>query len=453
MLGSLVLAGLLAGAPPPAGTYRITRDQVSAQKKVWGLFCGRAPDQVERSLGATVTVSVEGEEWTAKGAGRRFGTATCEGTNPTLAPVDRRRDGEWIVFVCKSQRVTRGTEQTEHRVRVTEGGALEFRSKGENEFRKDGDLCRSSFERVTLAVPHEVKAAAKAPSAPPPDPCATPAAPTELRLSPKVFDAKVGGKPVCLEAAAFDANACAAAAEGLSFVVEPAGAGKVDAKGCFSPSASLKEEEAVAIIARLSGVEAVATARVVPAAEERAKKTLQTLAKTARSKRAREVLGEVSRGEITLRPLESAPPELPPLEAEPFPIVPVAGAGGAALLATALGVVLALRRRKRQVEPTELQAAPVVTPKKGGGLVCPKCSFEFAVGEATECPFDNEVLVPLGRDARQTMFVPAAGGMICPVCYTRYPTKARFCGHDRAPLLPDFGQFADKKSEHESEEA
>ena len=47
------------------------------------------------------------------------------------------------------------------------------------------------------------------------------------------------------------------------------------------------------------------------------------------------------------------------------------------------------------------------------------------------------------------MFIPAAGGMICAVCYTRYPTKARFCGHDRAPLVPDMGQFADKKSKYE----
>jgi len=281
------------------------------------------------------------------------------------------------------------------------------------------------------------------------DPCATPGAVSALRVSPKVFDVKVGGAPVCLEVVAQDANQCAVANDGVTFAVDPPEAGTTTAAGCFTPSDDITEEEAIAIVVKLGGAEAAVSARIVPKALKRAKKTLKALAKTSRSERARKILGEVTRGDITLRPLETEPPELPPLPAPPFPWATVAGAGGAALFATLLGVFLALRRRRNREEATELQAQPVVTPKKGGGLVCPQCKFEFAVGEATTCPFDNTTLEALERDARQTMFVPAAGGMICPVCFTRYPTKARFCGHDRAPLLPDFGQFADETSKHE----
>lgn len=437
-------AVLLLGAAPSPGTYKIVRDQATTQWKQRGLFCGEGIELRPPSHGKSVTVTVDGEEWRAKGSGRSFGTATCEGTNGTLKPVSRVRDGDWIAFECRSQRVTKGTENTKHRVRVQADGSLEFHSEGVNEYRKDGDLCQSSFQRVTVAVPVDVAAAA-VPAEAPQDPCESPGAPSKLVLSPRVFDVKVGGKPVCLKVLVEDANGCALPGEGVRFSVDPPELGAVSDEGCFSPSSDIREEEAVGVVAKLGAVEAAVSARVVPAAEKRAKKTLAALAKTTRSTRAREVLGEVTRGEITLRPLETEPPELPPLEGDEFPVLPLAGAGGAALLATAAGVVLARRRRRNRVEATELQAAPVVTPKKGGGLVCPKCAFEFGVGEATHCPFDAELLKPLERDARQTMFIPTAGGMVCPVCFTRYPTKARFCGHDRAPLVPDFGQLDGKE--------
>jgi hypothetical protein len=442
-----MLAVALAAGTPEAGSYRVTRDTASAQRQVWGLFCGKSEDQKQTSVGKKLNLTVKGEEWTAKGAGRKFGTATCEGTNPTLKAVDRKIEGGWIIFKCRSQRVTRGTESTEHRVRVNEDGTIEFRSKGQNEFRKDGDLCRSSFERTTVITPAFEKKEEAAP-APPADPCASPGAAAKLVVSPRVFDVKVGGKAVCLDVNAQDANGCPVKAEGASFAVDPAEAGTITDKGCYTPADSITEEEAVGIVVKLGAVEAAVSARVVPKALERAKKTLKALAKTSRSKRAREILGEVTRGEITLRPLETDPPELAPLPAPPFPWATIAGAGGAAGLATILGVFLAIRRRRNREEATELQAKPVVTPKKGGGLVCPQCKFEFAIGDATHCPFDNTELEELGRDARQTMFIPAAGGMVCPVCYTRYPTKSRFCGHDRAPLVPDMGQFEGKEPKH-----
>jgi hypothetical protein len=445
--GALALVLALAAGTPEAGQYKIVRDSSSSQRKLWGLFCGKADAEQKSSVGKHVTVTLSGEEWKAKGAGRKFGTATCEGrTNPTLKPVDRKVKDGVISFNCRSQRVTRGTETTSHTVRVKDNGNIVFTTKGETEFRREGDLCRSTFERTTVAVPdfEKKQAAAEAPPEPV-DPCAKPGAVTALVVSPKVFDVKVGGEPVCLRVTGKDANSCAVPAEGATFTVDPAEAGAVSDEGCFTPSDSIKEEEAIAIVIDLKGVEAAVSARIVPKALERAKKTLKALAKTSRSKRAQEILGEVTRGEITLRPLETEPPELPPLPAPPFPWATVAGAGGAAGLATILGVFLAIRRRRNRQEATELQAKPVVTPKKGGGLVCPQCKFEFAVGEATHCPFDNTALEELGRDARQTMFVPAAGGMVCPVCFTRYPTKARFCGHDRAPLVPDFGQFADQE--------
>lgn len=443
-----VLLVALAAGTPEAGRYKIVRDTSSSQRQLWGLFCGKDDAEKKGATGKHVTLRVDGEEWKAAGAGRKFGTATCEGrTNPTLKPVERKVNNGVITFKCRSQRVTRGTESTTHTVRVLDNGAIEFKTTGQNEFRKEGDLCRSSFTRTTVAVPAFEATKESEPPPEPVDPCEKPGAVAEVAVSPRVFDVKVGGKPVCLEVTSRDANECEVSGAGATFSVDPPEAGAIDDKGCFTPSDSIEEEEAIAIVVKVGGQEAAVSARIVPKALKRAKKTLKALAKTSRSKRAREILGEVTRGEIKLRPLESEPPELPPLPAPPFPWATVAGAGGAAALATILGLFLAIRRRRNRQEATELQAKPVVTPKKGGGLVCPQCKFEFAVGEASHCPFDGTALEELGRDARQTMFVPAAGGMVCPVCYTRYPTKSRFCGHDRAPLVPDFGQFEGKTPE------
>ena len=145
-----LLALGLAAAVPPEGTYEIVRDQLQVERKVWGLFCVAPEEGRAFSVGARVTLTCKGSEWHASGAGRRFGTATCEGENPTLKAVERRREGEWIVFTCQSQRVTRGTETTIHRLRAAPDGSFEWRTRGEHEFRKDGDLCLTRYERVIL---------------------------------------------------------------------------------------------------------------------------------------------------------------------------------------------------------------------------------------------------------------------------------------------------------------
>jgi len=132
MGGGVVLASLVfAAATPEPGQYKIVRDTAQSQKKLWGLFCGKADEKAASTVGKKLNLTVKGEEWKAVGGGRKFGTATCEGmTNPTLKPVDRSVQGGWITFRCRSTRVTRGTETTSHRVRLHDDGSVEFRTTG-----------------------------------------------------------------------------------------------------------------------------------------------------------------------------------------------------------------------------------------------------------------------------------------------------------------------------------
>lgn len=452
MLSAFVVTLAIASAQPTEGTYKIVRDDVRVLKEMWSMYCDQKAGDTPSTNGARLKVThAEGGEWLASGGGRKFGTGWCEAQNRGLAAVARKKSGGRIYMKCKSKRVTLGTEESEQQVWATPT-AVYFKTSATRIFRHRGDDCISRLERLTKAVyvppageppppkeePQEV-ASTSAEEQAPVDPCETPGKAAKLELTPKVAVAKVGEAPACYQVTAVDENGCSVAPGKASFTVDLKGVGAIDDRGCFEPTAT--KEQLVAIIAKASGLEAAASARIVPKGEEKSKKSLQTLAKASKSKRVKAVIGEVTRGKIIIRPLESEPPELPPLEEAPFPWLAVAGTGSIALLASIIGFLLVLRRRRDQEVPTDLQAAPVVTPKKGGGLVCPQCEFEFAVGEATHCPFDGKELEPLGRDARQTMFVPAAGGMVCPTCKTKYPTKARFCGHDRTPLLPDFGQF------------
>ncbi len=453
MLAPVLITLALATAQPTEGTYKIVRDDVRVLKEMWSLYCDqKAPKDTPSTVGASVELThTKDGGWLASGKARKFGTGWCEAQNKGLAATQRAKQGGRIYLKCQSKLVTLGTEESEQQVWAS-ADAIYFKTSATRVFRHRGDDCISRLERLTKAVyqppagaspppkeePKEVASATPEEQAPA-DPCATPGEAAKLELTPKVAVAKVGEAPACYQVTAVDKNGCSVAPGKAAFSVDLKDVGSIDGKGCFTPSA--KKEQLVAIIARVGDLEAAASARIVPKGEEKSEKSLQTLAKASKSTRVKAVIGEVTRGKIVIRPLESEPPELPPLEEAPFPWLAVAGTGSFALLATLAGILLVLRRRRAQQVPTELQAAPVVTPKKGGGLVCPQCEFEFAVGEATHCPFDGKELVPLGRDARQTMFVPAAGGMVCPTCKTKYPTKARFCGHDRTPLLPDFGQF------------
>lgn len=448
--GSLLLAMAFAAAPP-AGPYVVQSDRIDLQKTVWPLYCDEALTRIPKRMpaGTKLAVVVEGAEWTAKGPKVAFGTKNCQGSMGGLAIESRGKKGDEILLQCRSRRVTQGTEKATQRVVGTKAGRLQIITAAERYFRKNGDDCRLKVTRTTVAT--FAGAEKEAPPEPTKDPCASPGPASEISISPKIFDVKAAGTPRCLEVTAKDQNGCKVSTEGVTFSMDPPDRGRVDAKGCVSAKKSIRETEAVAVVVKIGTVEGAATARLIPKAIERPTKTYKALAKTSRSAKARKMLGEVTAGEIVLRPLETEPPPLEELEDDTFPIVPVAGAGLAALFATLLGVVLAIRRKKNAVVATELEAKPVVTPKKGGGLQCPQCQFEFAVGEATHCPFDGTELAALDRDARQTMFIPTAGGMVCPVCHTKYPTKARFCGHDRSPLLPDFGQFEGEKKDGEVE--
>jgi hypothetical protein len=450
MLAPAIVALLLVHAPPKEGIWRVTSDKVDVTRQQWSIYCDEIyekKNQTPRTTsGLEVEVSVDGERFLVSGGSRRFGTEACEGRNGSLEPEGTRQDGDVRVIDCNSKRVVLGTERGVQQVSSTDT-QIRFRSDLVQTFKANGDDCVSKLARqsaLAFVRPKPVPGDAPPPvvdtpvaEAAPVDPCATPGALHKLTVEPALHTATVGDRPACFRVVALDDKGCVLETPALVWTVDPSSAGDVTAAGCFSP-APTSEEQGVGVIVKAGEKDALATVRILPEGQGQSKKSIAALAKTSKSERVRELLAEVARGELVIRPL-STDGVVVEGEASPMPWATVAGALGAALFGS--GALLYVQRRRRRNAPpaTELQATPVAVPTKGGGLQCPTCKFEFAKGEASLCPFDGATLVELERDARQTMFIPVVGGMICPQCSTRYPTKARFCGHDGTPLLPDFG--------------
>jgi len=450
MLGTLVALVVLVGAPPKEGIYRVAVDTIDVTRQQWSIYCDDAYEKKNqtprKTVGHEVTVTKEGDGFLAASDKRRFGTAACEGRNGSLAPDGTKIESGVHVIECSSRRVVLGTERGVQQVSSTET-SVRFRADLVQSFKANGDDCVSKLSRASdltfvrpLPTPGDapvVEPAAAVVEEAVADPCATPGALAKLVVEPALLTVTVGDRPACFTVRAVDERGCAVALPSLERRVDPESAGQVDGQGCFTP-AETSEEVGVGVIVASGSVDAIATVRIVPKEQGQAKKSIAALAKTSKSARVRELLAEVARGELVIRPL-SKDGEVVDGQGAETPWGKIGAAVGATVLGSVFLMIRERRRRRSAAQATELQAKPVAVPTKGGGLQCPTCKFEFAKGEATLCPFDGATLVELERDARQTMFIPVVGGMICPQCQTRYPTKARFCGHDGTPLLPDFG--------------
>lgn len=262
---AFVLTLAMSAATPQAGTYRVARDEAAIEQTEWGLFCGKAPAVARTPVGTQLQVQVSGTHWLATGAGRRFGSAQCEGTQSNLTEFHRGSEAGWSVFECRSP-VTRGTEQSIHRYQTSEAGRIEFRTRGQNEFRKEGDLCRYTFQRITVLervldeatadTPRDAKTSAAS--------CAQLGAPAKLAFAAPPSEISARKKRVCLTLEARDSDGCVLPLKRarVKYAVTPPTAGKVDKRGCFRPSRRLAAGTEFAVEASVWGLKASTTMRV-----------------------------------------------------------------------------------------------------------------------------------------------------------------------------------------------
>lgn len=195
MLFTVLMLHGLAAAPalPAAGRYKVLHDSFEVSKVKWEFRCGKLPTPEPSPKGTIVEIKHYGggKEWWVKGAGRRIGSNSCEGENQSLKVVSREANrNEWQV-ACKSQRVTRGTEETTHTASVLGNQRVQLVWSATRTVFVRRSQCVSRVDRKTVLVP-----VFDATPEPPPTALAAPAASTAPapggKPDPKVPPAKAG---------------------------------------------------------------------------------------------------------------------------------------------------------------------------------------------------------------------------------------------------------------------
>jgi hypothetical protein len=432
----LALALAVAGTVPPEGPWRLESQSQKTRVLSWGLFCGKEPAKTSRGIpGANYALQNQGEDFTLSGAGKVLSTKGCSLDPAAFRLRQRDRAGDTIKVECEAPAVAGQPVVTQHTWSVVSPKEIKYITVGDKRKTEGMDACRYAYELEMVFV-----AATEA------GPCAEPGPAAKVLLDPATKDAQPGER-VCFKAQAVDAKGCAVPGSPTQFKVE-GGDATVDPQGCLWTPRKPEATVVLGVTATQGSVSGSAMVRVLVAGQPPPKETLAETVQKSGSQRMRSMVSEVMAGDFVLKtPHEEdedegavSAPAAPP-RGGGFPLWVLVLAGGVLVV---LGGVVSLRGRGRRPASAPASvprpvAAPVVpevaVPAAGQGYICPVCNFQYDTPGT--CTHDGTTLVLNDQKTRQTMFIPSVGGMICLTCGQRYPRRAKFCGNDRTPLVPD----------------
>lgn len=466
----------------------------------WGAACGPRPGAGDEA-GGSVTIAQSGNELTISGTGRQFSTQSCWELYPGLNRVAHSSGARSWRTTCKTSpsdprqaTIVTTITATDDTIRFDETGQYQFVIQGQN--------CTASVRRnrtyrlveregeTRPAQPEPQPAAAATPNAPAPSPaparCADPGPPARLEVRPteKLMRA---GEEFQFRAVVLDDRGCATHGSPQWTLNPPSGPVSLVAPGKVKVAEGAPDGQ-TEVIATAQGRSVRVKVEVVSRERYESLLGAGTFNEHGESDRAAvaTITGSaVGTGSVVTRDRARS-------RRNTF----IAAVGGAALLLGAVGLVLALRyRRRRDVRSpapsaaTPLAATPLAVPSAkpplgeralGGTLVvgsapgvmiCPSCHQEYPP-DAAFCPNDGGRLRPRAADERSSIGgvcpvcgqafapdvqlcpehqkplippsqyvelrsrTPADGRKICPVCGVQYGAESRFCGVDGASLVP-----------------
>jgi hypothetical protein len=450
----------------------------------WGEACGPKPGGGAAPAG-TVTIKQSGGELVISGAGRTYSTAECWEQMPGLARASHSGGQRGWRTVCKSSPGDARQATVVTTVSASDS-YITFDETGQYQFVIQGTNCTASIRRsrsfrliqregeapAPAASSAPVASAAPAPSAKPAQArCENPgpAARLEVRPSRKLMRA---GEEFSFRALVFDAARCVLPTAPAWRIVKNETHAQLLGPGKVKVADDAPETE-IGITATVAdrSVEVV----VEVASKERYDALLKSRGFTQEGESTEAAETAIASGTVGTR--SAVAREGVSVRRVTF----VAVLGSAALLLGVIGLVLALRSRRRRDEgpqfiapaPTTsappLEAAP--PPPVQANMICPTCREEYppnaqfcardgnrllAVQRGSDprgptggvcpvcgqgfdpgvsmCPRHSEELVPAAVWAARQEAV--AGVKICPLCGTQYPGDGRFCGSDGAALVP-----------------
>jgi hypothetical protein len=450
----------------------------------WGEACGPKPGGGAAPAG-TVTIKQSGGELVISGAGRTYSTAECWEQMPGLARASHSGGQRGWRTVCRSSAGDARQATVVTTVSASDG-YITFDETGQYQFVIQGTNCTASVRRSRSfrliqregEAPPPAASSAPVASAPPAASAKPaqarcekpgPAARLEVRPSRKLMRA---GEEFSFRALVSDATGCALPTAPAWRIVKNETHAQLLGPGKVKVADDAPETE-IAMTATVAdrSVEVV----VEVASRERYEALLKSRGFTQEGESTEAAETAIASGTVGTR--SAVAREGVSVRRVTF----VAVLGGAALLLGVVGVVLALRSRRRRDERSQILAPePTISapppeaappPPAQANKVCPTCREEYppnaqfcardgnrllAVQQGRDsrgptggvcpvcgqgfdpgismCPRHSEELVPAAVwAARQEA---AAGVKICPVCGTQYPGDGRFCGSDGAALVP-----------------
>jgi hypothetical protein len=492
----LFASSVPAGAQAPktlSGTWSASQMRSAWNVGDWGEACGPKPGGGSAPAG-TVTIRQSGGELSISGAGRSYSTAECWEQMPGLSRSSHSGGQRGWRTVCKSAAsdprqatVVTTVSASDTYITFDETGQYQFVIQGSNctasvrrsrSFRliqREGEAPAPASAPSASGAPATAAAASEKPAVP--ARCEKPGAPARLEVRPSRKLMRPG-EQFGFRAVVSDAAGCALATAPVWKIAKNESFGQLVAPGKIRVADDAPESE-IALSATVAdrSVEVV----VEVASKERYEALLKSRGFTQEGESTETAATAIASGSVGSRSAVTSEGGVS-LRRVTF----VAMLGSAALVLGVVGVVLALRSRRRQrvppPEPVPTSLPPpapqtlaiagpareqpntpnmicptcreeyppyasfcerdgnrLIAVQQGGdqrgptGGMCPVCGQGFDPGVSI-CPRHGEELVPAAVwGAREEA---AAGFKICPVCGTQYPGDGRFCGSDGAALVP-----------------
>lgn len=460
-----------------SGQWKMTSMQVDVTIESWGENCGPRPRSYASNRTQSVAVYARGEHLIFSKGGVR--TDRCwSPNNPRIKTISASaHPGQWK-RLCQTPKDDPKFERGEYTLTATDADTLAYLAVSKFEWTLKGDHCTARLvekRRYIREAQSESQSESESESEPPstpkpankieietdveeilPDPGCTPSGPVKkLSMLPETVRLNPGER-VCFRVFGFDSADCRHKVD-ASFRVTQGGQavpGLIQGLGCFVAGQTAAESEGVyEVTARLGNYVVSSRVEVVfPDLGELLAARLNPLDdidadQTDESEEPAPSRPEASeKNSGTPAPAEGLVPAAAtaPTRAEGPPTALIVTVAVAALLLGGFALVFLVLRRRRNdsIDDENLQGLPEETPTaeprssrspsdglvRVQTLVCPTCKEEFS-GHAKFCPHDRTPLVPAAEIG------PPHMGMVCPLCNRGYEADARFCPHDSAALI------------------
>ncbi|MCP4605007.1 MAG: zinc ribbon domain-containing protein [Proteobacteria bacterium] len=495
-LSILSLTATARAAEKFAGQWEMTFMSLKVTVESWGENCGPEPVSYTSKRARPVTIEARGRHVVFSKGGMR--TDRCSSPNPRLTTISKKTTpGNWK-RICQTKKNDPKFERGEYSLVAKGDLRLEYTGISKFDWTLKGDHCiarsdeRRTYIRVSPIDKKEEQTPEKKEEQIPEkeeeqtpekkeaeiekkiiDPLCEDPGPT-LRIVIQPRKVRLGpGEGICFKAVAVDANGCKVVTKTTWTAMQGGQAvnGLLSTNGCFRAGDTAADSEGLYIVtARTQGKTDSSQVTVVfPDLGELLAARLNPLEDLDKTEEADAGSAPVSPdSSASIKAPPTPPSALPPVvhkdtvskptpkkaEKNPGSLAIILVISGIAFIGLLLIIIFSFKKRalRKKSEGDDFEAwidasngpskhgrdksVPVQKQKKEPhqAVICPMCGNKFPK-EARFCPHDRAPLVP-EDEIVDTNSSESNPGMVCPKCHRGYDSASHYCPHDSESLVP-----------------